>query len=247
MKALTVIDTDAVRNKLEERLHPLGFEFIHYLNPLKAMDNIEEVDPDVVLFSAQDFPRHWKPFWVMQKFLNPEDPGLFILLKGDSFSFEEASKASHLEVSGIFRESLDSGEIEKLYDLLGRKSLLFEHRLSRRYTPRAFDHVDFIFTHPRTLKIISGTLLDLSPGGLAFRPDNPQLTADLEGEEGIHFSSLCLEEDVLTLSVSIVRNNETLAMRFENLGESERIKIQDYIQNSIERALKAHKKVAEEA
>ena len=247
MKVLTVIDNEKVRENLVEHLHPLGFEFIHYTNPLKGMDNIVEVAPDVVFFSGKDFPRHWKPFWMMQKEVNPNGQDLFILLKGDGFPFEEASKASHLEVSGIFQENLPAGELEKLFDLLGRKNLLFEHRLSRRYTPRAFDNIDFIFTHPRTLKIISGTLMDLSPGGLAFRPDNPQLTVDLIAEETITFSSLSLEEEVLTLSVSIVRNNETLAMRFENLGEEELSRIQEYLQESMTRALRAHKKIADQA
>ncbi len=247
MKILTVVDNDSVRETLVEHLHPLGFEFIHYTNPLKAMDNIVEIAADVVIFSAQDFPRHWKPFMVMQAAAFPENRGLFILLKGENFTFDEASKASHMEVSGLFHENLDSGDMEQLYDLLGRKNLLFEHRLSRRYTPRAFDEIDFIFTHPRSLKIISGTLLDLSPGGLSFRPDNPQLTTDLEGEEKIDFCSLSLADEVLTISVCIVRNNETLAMRFEDLGEMEKTRIKDYIQDSIERALRAHKRTYQKA
>lgn len=240
MKTLTVIDNDETREKLVEHLTPLGFEFIHYKNPLKAMDNLEEINPDLVFFSARDFIRHWKPFLVALRQSQSRDKCLFFILKGDSFSFEEAAKASHLQVTGIFPETLDDpSEMENLFDLLGKKNLLFEQRLSRRYTPRAFDSMGFIFTHPRSLKIITGTLLDLSPGGLSFRPDNPQLTADLLSEEVIKNASLSIEEDVLTVSTGIVRNNETLSLRFEKLDEPSKEKIVLYIQNSIERALRS--------
>ena len=243
MKTLTVIDNDETRANLVEHLTPLGFEFIHYKNPLKAMDNLEEIEPDLVFFSAQDFTRHWKPFLVVLRQVCPREKTLFFLLKSPSFSFEEAAKASHLKVTGIFPESLDNlAEMENLYDLLGRKNLLFEQRLSRRYTPRAFDSIDFIFTHPRNLKIISGTLLDLSPGGLSFRPDNPQLTADLLSEEVIPFSSLSIADDVLSVTVGIVRNNETLALRFENLEDLHKEKIVTYIQQSIDRAIRSQVK-----
>ena len=248
MKTLTVIENDETRSSLVEHLTPLGFEFIHYRNPLKAMDNLEEILPDIVFFSAQDFTRHWKPFLVALRELCPREKCLFFLLKGDSFTFEEAAKASQLKVTGLFSEKLDDlSEMENLHDLLGRKNLLFEQRLSRRYTPRAFDSMDFILTHPRSLKIISGTLLDLSPGGLSFRPDNPQLTADLLAEETIPIASLSIEEEVLSVSVGIVRNNETLALRFEGLRDEYKETIILYIQNSIERALKFQMKTAETA
>ncbi len=239
MKTLTVIENEKTRESLVEHLAPLGFEFIHYSNPLKAMDNLDEIQPDVVFFSAQDFIRHWKPFLIVLRTVCTRDKALFFILKGETFTFEEASKASHLQVTGIIKESMeDIDDMDKVYSILGRKNLLFEHRLSRRYTPKAFDTIDFIFTHPRSLKIISGTLIDLSPGGLSFNPDNPQLTQDLESEEEINFCSLSIEDEILSLSVGIVRNNETLALRFSNIGEPERETVVQYIQQSINRALK---------
>lgn len=62
MKAMLVIEKDSIKHKVVEHLAPQGFVFIHYTNPLKAMDNIDEVAPEIVLFSAADYPRHWKPF-----------------------------------------------------------------------------------------------------------------------------------------------------------------------------------------
>ncbi|MDR1588437.1 MAG: hypothetical protein LBS57_13370, partial [Treponema sp.] len=37
----------------------IPIEIIHYSQALKAMDNIEEINPDAIIISACDFPRHW--------------------------------------------------------------------------------------------------------------------------------------------------------------------------------------------
>ncbi|MBI9100910.1 MAG: PilZ domain-containing protein [Spirochaetales bacterium] len=241
MKTLTVIDNNEITENLVNHLSPLGFEFMHYTNPLKAMDNLEEIRPDVVFFSAADFIRHWKPFLIVLREICSRKQTLFFILKGSTFDFEEASKASHLQVSGILHESLtDPEELDILFSVLSKNNLFFDHRLTRRYLPRAFDNLDFIFNHPRSMKIISGTLVDLSPGGLSFNPDNPQLTQDLASEEIIDYCSLSIGEEILSISVGVVRNNETLAMRFENLPDADKNKVTDYIQKSIDRALKVH-------
>ena len=62
MKILLVSERDELRDHIRRNFMPRGAEIIQYYNPIKAMDNLDEVDPEVVLFSAQDFPRHWKPF-----------------------------------------------------------------------------------------------------------------------------------------------------------------------------------------
>ena len=248
MKTLTVIENEDIRDKLVTHLTPLGFEFIHYTNPLKAMDNLEEIKPDVVFFNTVDYIRHWKPFLIVLREICSREQTLFFLLKGDQFNFEESSKASHLCVSGIVEETLENPEeLDNLFSILSKNNLLLEDRLTRRYIPRAFDQLEFIFTHPRSLKIISGTLTDLSAGGLSFNPDNPQLTLDLEVEEVIEFCSLSIGDEILNISVGVVRNNETLALRFESIEKPQQTTIIEYIRQSINRALKHHSVVIAES
>ena len=239
MKTLTVIANDETRDKLVNHLTPLGFDFMHYTNPLKAMDNLEEIQPEVVFFSAVDFIRHWKPFLVLLRETSMSDSPLFFILRCESFDFEEAAKASHLKVTGILDELLeDPEEMDNLFAVLNKNDLFFDHRLTRRYTPRAFDSLDFIFTHPKSLKIISGTLIDLSPNGLSFKPDNPQLTGDLETEDKVQYCSLSIGDEIISISVVVVRNNINLALRFDSFSEPDKTKVINYIQKSIDRSLK---------
>jgi hypothetical protein len=62
MKLMLVLGTGAIYSKLNAILKPLAVETIVYRHIQKAMDNIEEVDPDAVMIDAGAFPRHWKSF-----------------------------------------------------------------------------------------------------------------------------------------------------------------------------------------
>jgi hypothetical protein len=234
------MENTAVKEELEDRLLPLGFDFIHYTSPVKAMENLEEISPDVIFFNVQDFPRHWKPFMMFTyQFFSREKVPFFLLTENGELSFEEAAKASHLEVTGIIGSLGSPTEFDNFLRALNRKNLLFEQRLTLRYTPHAFDNICFMFTHPRHLKLITGKLLDFSQGGLSFFPDNPHLTVDLLPEDKIDIATLTIEDNPLDLQLSIVRNNENLALRYDGLPESHKAKIIAYIKSSLNRDLQA--------
>ena len=46
MKTLLVIEHDNLKDQVIEHLAPRGFNFIHYRNPIKELDNIEETNPN---------------------------------------------------------------------------------------------------------------------------------------------------------------------------------------------------------
>ena len=60
MKLLLVLSSDETYNHISHFVKPLGFELIRYNHILKAMDNIDEIEPAAIIISARDFPRHWK-------------------------------------------------------------------------------------------------------------------------------------------------------------------------------------------
>jgi len=86
MKLLLVAANDELKRALSFHLRPIGVEVIQYVHPIKAMDNIEEIEPDVVLFSSSDFPRHWKPFLKLLRGNKARNESMFILLRGGDFS-----------------------------------------------------------------------------------------------------------------------------------------------------------------
>ena len=60
MKALVISDRQEITHFVNPLLLNKSFDLIHYKSILKALDNIEEIQPDIIILSADEFPRHWK-------------------------------------------------------------------------------------------------------------------------------------------------------------------------------------------
>ena len=239
MKILLVAEKETTRATLLHHLRSRGFDLIHYRNPIKAMDNIDEIEPDIVFFSAEDFPRHWKPFIRLLRESMPMERTSFILLRGEVFSFDEAAKAKHLEVSGIFRENLeDRKEYSRVEEFLTKFSSLDDYRNEQRYIPDESDNVEFVFTHPHTNALVTGSLSDMSTSGAAFAPDNPEQTAAITVGETIRLCSLKVEDEYLSFSATVVRNTEQLGLKYASLDASQISIISAFIGRKAERDLK---------
>ena len=60
MKALIINEDTFVTEELSSILKEKNIEIINYSWLLKAMDNIEEIQPDIIITNASEYPRHWK-------------------------------------------------------------------------------------------------------------------------------------------------------------------------------------------
>lgn len=60
MKALIISDRQEIIESVTPILKQNGFDIIHYRWIIKALDNVEEIQPDVIVLSAGEYPRHWK-------------------------------------------------------------------------------------------------------------------------------------------------------------------------------------------
>ena len=238
MKTLLVIENDNLKEQVIEHLAPRGFDFLHYRNPIKALDNIEEIEPDLVIFSAVDFPRHWKPFiTVLRSFLSKEN-SVFILLKGDNFPTEESTKASTLEVNGIISDDFHNPVVlGQMEDIFSRYNIIDDKRISRRYLSSVTNDIEFIFTHPLTLSLIDGEITDISIGGISFKPDNPQITQDIREGTILLNCTLRLKESFNTISVTVIRNNNILSLGFNDLKDDLKEEMMEYFHEIPEREL----------
>jgi hypothetical protein len=236
MKALLVADKDSTRESLLHHLAPRGFDLIHYRHPIKAMDNIDEIDPEVVFFSAEDFPRHWKPFLTLMRESIPKERTTFVLLKGEVFSSDEVEKAKHLAVDGIIRENLtDRKEFSRLEELLAQLETLTEERGERRYVPGDSDDIEFIFTHPQSFSLITGTVFDLSPNGVAFVPDDLSLVSAIPVYSEIRHCSLRINDKCLSFRARVVRNAEQMGLLFSELDDEQQKDITLFIEQRAEK------------
>lgn len=219
MKAMLVIEKDSIKHKVVEHLAPQGFVFIHYANPIKAMDNLDEVSPRIVIFSAADYPRHWKPFIQLFRQGTDEQQKPFILLRGDRFDDEEAAKAGTLGVNAIVREDFSNPEdLMLLEDILARYAVWNDKRYDRRYPVTNRDDVEFMFTHPDSLQIITGRIEDLSGGGLLFIAEDVASTNDLAPGRQIDLCTLNIAGSYFEVSVKISHNSGPVSFKFVNLS-----------------------------
>lgn len=239
MKALLVVEDDAVADVVRFYLEPLGLDIIRYRDPLKALDNLDEVCPDAVVMSAKDFPRHWKSIVVDLRAARPKTACAILLLKGEYFPFEEAAKAAFLGVNAVLKEDLsDKAELERFQQVLKRYIEIDDSRLSDRHTPGPWDKLGFVFSHPASDVTISGVIDSISSSGLSFLPESPALVSDLEAGIVIEDASLRVDQDILSLDCRLERNGASMALSFE-CGDEKRSIIADYLAGKADREIHA--------
>lgn len=133
MKALLISDNENITSPLDSYLKQNGYDTIIYTWLLKALDNVEEISPDLSIVSVSDYPRHWKTFaqFVLSGIGNAKSN--IILYTPETISDEEKNKISQLGILGTF-SSVDDEELEKLKNIISpkqenntkRKSLLLK-------------------------------------------------------------------------------------------------------------------------
>lgn len=239
MKAILVVEDDGVAEIVRYNLRPLGLDIIRYRDPIKALDNLDEIVPDAVIMSARDFPRHWKTLVVDLRSARPKASCAIILLKGEYFPFEEAAKAAYLGVNGVIKEDLaDPSELDRLLQIVKRYIQVDESRRIDRHVPGPNDRLGFAFSHPVTYLTISGSIETISEEGMSFLPESRAAVSDLEPGTVIEFASLRVADAILTIGCRLVRNEVTMAFTFEADGPT-KAAISEYISGCAEREMRA--------
>jgi CheY-like chemotaxis protein len=239
MKALIVVEDDAVADVVRFYLQPLGLDVIRYRDPLKALDNLDEISPDAVVMSARDFPRHWKAIVVGIRATKPKSACAIILLKGDFFPFEEAAKAAYLGVNGVIKEDLsDKSELDRFQQILKRYIEIDDSRVLDRHIPGPYDKLGFVFSHPVTYMPIAGAIETISSLGLSFVPESTVMVADLEPGIIIEDASLRIDTQIMPIRCRLMRTGTVMAFLFE-CDDEERNVISTYLAGRAEREIRA--------
>lgn len=240
MKALLLIENDKTADIAKFYLKPLGFEAVRYRNPLKALDNLAEIEPDAIILSSRDYPRHWKIIAQTVRAEWSKEECVLVLLKGEFFPFEEAAKALHLGVNGVVREDLDDiHEQAHFQRLIKRYVNVHEARLSERLAPSPWDRLDFIFSHPQSLAPVVGKIETVSAGGLSFIPENPKAVADIEVGMTLEDASLRVGDRILSLDCAVVRSDRILGLSISSMTQEDRSFLEDYLRSCPEREIRA--------
>ncbi len=113
MKALVISDKQEIVDTLQSYLKENNFDIIIYRWLLKALDNIEEIHPDIIFVSASEYPRHWKTLASFVKSgIGGNNIKLF-LYDPVPLSEEEVKKAHELGVQALIN-NLSDLELRKI-------------------------------------------------------------------------------------------------------------------------------------
>ena len=112
MKALVISDRPEIIDYVCPRLKEKGFDLIHYRWIIKALDNIEEIQPDLIVLSAGEYPRHWKTLaGFVQSGIGGNDVKVY-LYETTPLSQDDAKKAEGLGVLSFIDEFEKAEEVQ---------------------------------------------------------------------------------------------------------------------------------------
>lgn len=131
MKALLIADNKTAIDNVSQILESAGYDVIIYKWLIKALDNIEEICPHLIIVNAKDYPRHWK---TLTQFASTSfgsyKPAVIVYAEG-GLDEEEAQKAKALGVRGVF-ESVDVKGLSVLREILAGKDDIYSGKLNEK-------------------------------------------------------------------------------------------------------------------
>jgi len=244
MKLLLVLGSDDNYDVISQNILPLGFEPIHYRHVLKAMDNIDEIDPAAVIISARDFPRHWKILVQFVRSERPKETCPIIILKGTNFNTEETSKALFLGVNGILGDTLENqDDINRLREILGSVGGMAAgstagstagfaagpvHTEQKRPSPnRSFfvepwHRIGLLIANLSGKSILITDVKTISADGLSFTPASPLSIKTVKINTELRLCSLRVGDSILAPVCRISGVDKTISLEFISFPNDER-------------------------
>lgn len=216
MKLVLISTQKNFREDLERNFSSRGYSLIHYKNPMKAMDNYNEIDPDIILFSVSDFPRHWKIALKMIRETKNKEEAPFILLTPSDFDHEEAAKGLFLGANALLpvKDRLDLENCDKLEKLLLRYKQPCRTFQRESIIPHRDQPIHFMFTNPGNFQIVKGQLTDISLNGGGFKPDELRKTMNIMPQTLLKSCSLKVLKQILTIDATVIENNGIMNLQF---------------------------------
>lgn len=170
MKALIISDDENLVKSTSAFLESKNYDIIVYKWLLKALDNIEEIRPDLILVSSSEYPRHWKTLVQFVKSgIGGEDVHIY-LYEPTPLSKEDEDKAKILGIDGYFT---NTDELENMFNPTEEEVPSVENIVSEVQPEESPEFGHIMITHPVDMHFMTGKVS-------AF--DNDSLTCILDYE-----------------------------------------------------------------
>jgi len=118
MKALIISEDNTVSSSIDSFLQNNNVDTIIYKWLLKALDNVEEIRPNLIIINAVDFPRLWKTLAQFVKSgIGGNEISIYLYVQ-NSLSEEDEKKFQQLGIDGVIKSLKieDLNQIIKCYD-----------------------------------------------------------------------------------------------------------------------------------
>lgn len=221
MKALVISDTQEIVDSLQSYLKENNFDIIIYRWLLKALDNIEEIHPDIIFVSACEYPRHWKTLASFVKSgIGGNNIKLF-LYDPVPLSEEEVKKAHELGVQALINNLSDlelrkigsniintglNGNSINTNDKKNKEDKDDEVSFASNEDSNKYVDYELILTHPLTGKFVFASAIYNSD------KDNYECKLNLEdlaANQTIKYVSVLdkVDNEIKSFSANIIKNS----------------------------------------
>ncbi|MBN2617897.1 MAG: hypothetical protein JXR64_06235 [Spirochaetales bacterium] len=213
---LIYVGKKSITNRLKSLFDSNNVEVIHYSNPLKAMDNFDEILPEIIYMIENDFPRIWKILLTELK-KNRNLTSCSFILEGelekkqyDEFNFLKGD---------IITLNLDE-TIIKIKELCSNKKKDYK----QIYFPNDKE-ISIGFMNPLDFSFISGNVEEITDTFLFFKPENIENILSFQNLE-ISNASLGIKETVFNIDFKIEIINNRIKCIITNNKELYLIELQ---------------------
>lgn len=206
MKVLLIAEEEKTTSALIPVIKKTGAEIIVYRWLLKALDNVEEIAPDMVVISTAEYPRHWKTFAQFTKSAIGGVVPKIILYNSRPMSDDEKAKARSLGVFGMF-DSLDSAGLTALENYLsGKKDDAFGFVSN---APK----FELVFTNPKSECLVTGLVRGVSENRIEFSSDLPDMVKNLAAGDTIERAIFGENKVYKCVSAKVLSNGDRLELK----------------------------------
>lgn len=233
MKAIIISDQNEIIEKLDETLVTSGFDTIIYRWLLKALDNIEEIRPDLVIVSANEYPRHWKTITQFIKSGIGGDKTKVFLLTQTPLDETEKDKAVALGVKGFFN-GIDNSSITVLKNLISDNYDVqekFNGTIESQETDDLFtvseiiedsgkaifdsNTASLIFVNPHSGKMITGSVLsyDAMNKTVEVKPEYFEAVTELKAGDKLETVTFEIDEKAVSYNAEISEVNHSIFIK----------------------------------
>ena len=208
MKVLLIAEEDQTINALVPVIKKSGAEIIVYRWLLKALDNVEEIAPDMAIISTAEYPRHWKTFVQFTKSGIGGVVPKVILYNSRPMNDDEKAKARSLGVFGMF-SSLDEKGLGELENYLAGKNEASFGFVSNG--PK----FELVFTNPKNECLVTGLVKSVSESRIEFASDLPDLVKNLAAGDTIERATFGENKVYKYVSAKVLSNGARLELKID--------------------------------